>query len=70
VARQNFNIGWYVNKPPEFNQKPVLIEIDADYDKIQDGSQKRTFVYKSPVAIDAEKNKILMTFTGLEGIPC
>ena len=70
VQQQDFNIAWYVNKPPTFVEKPLPIIINADYDNIQDGTEDNVFVYESPVAVDDEGNKILMEFSGFEGTPC
>ena len=30
TARQEFEVSWYVNKVPEFAEKPELITIDVD----------------------------------------
>jgi hypothetical protein len=69
-GRQDFNIAWYVNKPPTFAQKPELITLDVDYDNIRDGTDKAVFVYNSPPAIDVERDTIKMSFVGIELIPC
>ena len=60
VQQQDFNIAWYVNKPPTFIENPLSIIINADYDNIQDGTEDNVFVYESPVAVDDEGNKIQM----------
>jgi hypothetical protein len=70
VEYQDFNIAWYVNKPPALPAKPVALTIDADYDNIQDGSEDNVFVFKSPPAVDDEKNNIKMSFSGVAGLPC
>ena len=69
-ARQDFNIGWYVNKPPTFQQKPSVITLDVDYDNIRDGTDKNVFVFNSPPALDVERDNIKMSFLGIELIPC
>jgi len=70
TARQEFEVSWYVNKVPEFAEKPELITIDVDYDKVLNGTDKKLFTYYSPDATDLENNKIIMSFKGLEFIPC
>jgi hypothetical protein len=54
VQRQDFNLAWYVNKPPAFLAKPEAITINADYDNIQDGSEDNVYVFESPAAKDEE----------------
>ena len=34
TVRQDFNIAWYVNKPPTFPSKPKALIIDVDYDNV------------------------------------
>ena len=48
VARQDFSIGWYVNKPPAFTTNLASILLDVDYDNIRDGTDNNIFIYESP----------------------
>jgi len=58
VQKQDFNIAWYVNKPPTFPAKPSPIVLDVDYDNIRDGTDKNVFVFNSPSATDTERDQI------------
>ena len=70
TQRQDFNIGWYVNKPPELPSKPAPILLEVDYDNVRDGTDNNLFKYESPDAIDVEKDQIQISFSGLDKVPC